>query len=280
MAECTAHDPSLYVPFVVAGAAMGAVRRDRLPLLDAHDDLLDSRYGRVALRDASTSDERTRHFARLAERLAAEGHVPRLLGERYAVAPRFGADPLLLADRAAIPFFGLRAHGVHLHGVVHRAAERWLWIARRARDRTTFPGMLDNMVAGGQPHGLTLRENLLKECHEEAGIPAALAGRAVATGAVHYRVDVPSGLRDDVLFLYELELPDDFVPTNTDGEVESFELLPVAEVLRLVTETREFKFNCNLALIDYFLRHGDVGPGHAEHAELLRLLQRPGPDEV
>jgi hypothetical protein len=34
------------------------------------------------------------------------------------------------------------------------------------------------------------------------------------------------GLFPNTEFVYDLELPLDFVPNNSDGEVESFELLP------------------------------------------------------
>ena len=54
-----------------------------------------------------------------------------------------------------------------------------MWIGRRARDKPTFPGMLDNFVAGGQPIGIGLMDNLIKEAAEEAGVPAAVIG---ATG--------------------------------------------------------------------------------------------------
>ena len=40
------------------------------------------------------------------------------------------------------------------------------------------------MVAGGQPHGLSPAENVLKECQEEAGVPLDLAKRALPTGVV------------------------------------------------------------------------------------------------
>jgi hypothetical protein len=42
--------------------------------------------------------------------------------------------------------------------------------------------MLDNMVAGGQPLGIGLMENVIKECGEEAGIPEAIARRAIPIG--------------------------------------------------------------------------------------------------
>ncbi len=43
-----------------------------------------------------------------------------------------------------------------------------------------------------------------------------------------------------------------------DGEVESFELWPLARVLEAMADGDEFKFNVNLVLIDLFLRRGLV----------------------
>ncbi len=46
--------------------------------------------------------------------------------------------------------------------------------------------MYDHVVAGAQPHGLTLTENIIKECAEEANIPVHLAETAVPTGTITY----------------------------------------------------------------------------------------------
>ena len=82
-------------------------------------------------------------------------------------------------------------------------------------------------MAGGQPYGLGIHENLIKECAEEAAIPEQLAAQARATGTVSYVMEWEAGLRDDVLYVFDLELPADFTPRNTDGEIEEFMLWPV-----------------------------------------------------
>jgi len=283
IAECTAHDLSRFLPFEVDGQRAGWVRRDLLPALAEHAGgdgaALDVADRRVALgRHLDGFEARTAAMSSVVRSLEASGHVPALTPELYDVGPAFGAAPWFALERAAMPTFGARAHGVHLHGYVRDAGGGLrMWIARRARDRTTFPGMLDNLVAGGLPRGLTPRENLVKECAEEADIPRELAERAVPVGAVTYRNEIPRGLRNDVLFLYDLELPPDFVPRNTDGEVESFELWPVERVMARVAETRDFKFNCNLTLIDFFIRHGLVGPEHPEYLDLVEGLRVAAP---
>jgi thiamine pyrophosphokinase len=64
----------------------------------------------------------------------------------------------------------------------------------------------------------------------------------------------PEGLRRDLLHCFDLELPEDFLPRAADGEVESFELWPIGQVLETVRQTDDFKFNVNLVLVDLFRR--------------------------
>jgi hypothetical protein len=48
-------------------------------------------------------------------------------------------------------------------------------------------GMLDHIVAGGLPHGITPMDNVIKECEEEASIPEDLARLSKATGRLSIR---------------------------------------------------------------------------------------------
>jgi isopentenyldiphosphate isomerase len=150
-----------------------------------------------------------------------------------------------------------------------------MWVARRARDKPSYPGMLDNMVAGGQPIGLGLMENIVKECAEEADIPREIAARSRAVGAISYCHQFEDGVKPDQQFCYDLELPADFTPRNTDGEVESFELWPIEQVIATVRETFEFKFNCNLVIIDFLIRHGLIdADGEQDYMALSQGLRR------
>lgn len=117
--------------------------------------------------------------------------------------------------------------------------------------------MLDHIVAGGQPFGVSPTENVIKECSEEANIPEALAREATAVGAVSYSsTDTNGCLKRDVLFCFDLALPEDFIPTPVDGEVESFELRELDWVLNKVLEGGPggYKPNCNLVVIDFLIR--------------------------
>ena len=46
------------------------------------------------------------------------------------------------------------------------------------------------------------------------------------------------------------------MPKNQDGEIVHFELVPAAAVLDRVRTSDDFKFNVNLVILDFALRHG------------------------
>lgn len=191
----------------------------------------------------------------LAHDLAMRGFY-RFRGEAFDVRARPGAPVLTTIDRGALPAFGIMAEGVHLNGLVHRADGLHLWVARRAADKALDPGKLDHLVAGGVSAGMTPWETLIKESAEEATIPEYLAKQAIKTGALHYTMLREEGLRRDFLHCYDVVLPEDFMPLAADGEVESFELWPIARVFDTVRRTNDFKFNVSLVLIDLFERLG------------------------
>ncbi len=213
---------------------------------------------------------------RLVADLVVDGLVPRQLNELYPLGPS-RREPVGLIDRGAVALFGIHAYGQHLNGYLRRGRQLWMWIGERARDRHHEPGKLDQLVAGGLPFGISLHANLLKECHEEAGIPAELAAQAVAVGSINYCVETEAGLKIDTMFHYDLELPESFTPHCTDGEVERFHLLPLEEVAEIVASSDAFKRNCNLTVIDFLIRHGYLSPeeeGYHTLQQQLRPLMR------
>jgi 8-oxo-dGTP pyrophosphatase MutT (NUDIX family) len=191
----------------------------------------------------------------LARALADRG-LYRWRAEAFDVRADVAGPVLAQIDRGALPSFGIQAQGVHVNGLVSRPDGLHLWVARRAKDKALDPGKLDHVVAGGVPAGLDALETLIKEAQEEASIPTALAARSVRVGTIHYAMDRPEGLRRDVLACFDLEMPRDFTPVAADGEVEAFELWPIARVVESVRATDDFKFNVNLVLIDLFIRRG------------------------
>ena len=130
-----------------------------------------------------------------------------------------------------------------------------------------------HVVQVALPIGISLEDNIVKECHEEAGIPTALSSRAVPAGSISYCKQVPEGLKPDVQFVCDLELPSDFEPRAVDGEVEAFYLWSIDRVMDVVANTTEFKFNCNLVIIDFLVRHGFIAAEHQDYQQIVKGLR-------
>ncbi|KAG1346248.1 putative Nudix hydrolase 20, chloroplastic [Cocos nucifera] len=216
-------------------------------------------------------EDRTRAVGRVIKCLGKL--IPGIRNELYPVMSSFGMPIFFSLERAAAPYFGIKAYGVHMNGYVERDGQQFLWLGKRSNMKPTFPGMLDHLVAGGLPHGITCKENLMKECEEEAGIPRSISNNAISVGAISY-VDIDKyKYKRDVLFCYDLKLPAGFVPKNEDEEVDSFRLVPVGHVANIIRRTEFFKPNCSIVIIDFLFRHGYISPDDHGYLELLQTLR-------
>ncbi|OWJ55844.1 DUF4743 domain-containing protein [Inquilinus limosus] len=273
---CTAHDSARLRPWRIGDTVAGWVAPPVADLLDRRPGPLrpEGRGWRLDER-LDGPEARAAALEEITDRLIEAGLVRKRRDERYPMVSEWGAPLLATVDRGAAVALGIKSFGIHLNGVVEAADGPLLWVAKRAADRALAPGKLDNLVAGGQPAGLSLAENLVKECAEEAAIPAELARRAVPAGAITYMMDTAEGLRRDTLFVYDLALAPDFTPRNTDGEVESFARRPLAAVLEQLRDTEDFKFNVALVIIDLAIRRGIVGPEEPDYLALCRGLREP-----
>jgi hypothetical protein len=271
---CNRFDPDVFLPFLLAGRRIGFIRRDNAKALTPFPLVfeIDDRAVRLADRLA-TSAERGAALAEVSSALVRAGAVVALRGEAFAITEGWLGPTLFELDRGAVPFFGTRSYGIHLNGYCRDGGRLMLWVGRRALDKKVAPGKLDNLVAGGIGAGFDARQTLVKEAAEEAGMAEALAGRARPVGAMMYRMALADGMRDDVLFSYDLDLPVDFTPRNTDGEISGFELMALDDCLRLVRETDDFKFNVNLVLIDFAMRHGAIAPEQPGYLALATGLR-------
>lgn len=219
--------------------------------------------------------QRTVALQRIARALADRGHF-RWRDEAFDLRAEPAGPVLARLDRGALPPFGVISQGVHVNGYVMREDGPHLWLGHRSRQKPVAPGQLDNIVAGGIPAGLTPEQCLVKEAEEEASLPADLAARAAPAGRVSYVMANDEGLRRDVLHIYDLDLPEGVTPRPNDDEVERFELMPAREALRRVAETDEVKFNVNLVLIDFALRHALLDLTPAETSRLRAALDQVG----
>jgi 8-oxo-dGTP pyrophosphatase MutT (NUDIX family) len=273
--RCNEYRAERFLPLFHGADRIGLVRRDNAEALRRFPQVFAVAGDAVRLVAGGDFAALSAQIDRVVEQLVADGLVPKWRNEFFAIGTRWATPPLFKLDRGAVAFFGVRAYGVHLNGYLRGREPLRLWIGRRAPDKKVAPNRLDNLVAGGVGYEHGLFETLAKEAREEADMSASLIAHAEPVGIVSYRMEVPEGARDDVLFVYDIALPDDFVPRNTDGEIASFEIMAADDVVERVRSTEEFKFNVNLVIIDFALRHGLVSPDDPDYLDLVTGLRRP-----
>ena len=82
-------------------------------------------------------------------------------------------------------------------------------------------------------------------------------------------------MTNDVIFVYDLELPADFEPRVVDGEVESFDLWRVEDVIEaLVAEPPRWKPNVAVVTIDFLVRRGVLKPELPGYLPLVASLRQ------
>ncbi|MCZ4281656.1 DUF4743 domain-containing protein [Kiloniella laminariae] len=274
--SCHTWQPEKYRPFLIGAEIFGHVTHEFAQALAAFPKVFVVTEQQVSLCSSLKSfAERSEKVEEAIQQLVADGTISRWRGEYYPVTNDWGQSPIMKMDRGAAGYFGIRGYGVHVNGLVHTAEGLKIWVGKRSLDKPNAPGKLDHIVAGGQPFGLGVYENLVKEAAEEADIPEALVQKAKPAGIVSYRCAREDGLRNDILFVYDLCLPEDFTPRNTDGEVEEFYLWPLEQVIDRIKSGDDFKFNVSLVLIHFLIRQGYITPDDdPDYCALVKGMQR------
>jgi isopentenyldiphosphate isomerase len=277
---CNQYDRARFAPFYIGPKKLGWVAKALARKLPKELDVFEVFEDGIALAKHLTNFKtRSEALAEAVAYLAKKNEVA-LRREMYPVLSNWGEEPLAQIDRTAVPWFGVRAFGIHVNGFVRRQDGIYLWVGERAGNRMADPGKYDNMIGGGQPIGLSVKENLRKEADEEAGIGPELINTAKQVRTLGYVCERQGGLRNDTLFVYDLEMPKNFVPQNTDGEVAAFHLMNLKDVADIVRSTDRFKFNCNLVVIDFLVRHEFIAKTDREYKGIMSYLAPEKPPHM
>ena len=272
--ECNSWNKSLFVDFVIEDITIGAIHCTQLDLLKRYPQVFQVFSKQVTLHPRLyTPEARTEVVDAVLQIWRKEGVIQGWRDEKYRVTRSFDTKPLMLIERSAAPFFGVINFGVHLNGIIEKKGKLHMWLARRSSQKSRFPGYLDHLVAGGHTAGMTTWQVMIKECQEEANIPEELARQARPAGAVSFCMDENQSLRRDNLFVYDLKLPESFIPQNRDGEVAEFFLWPIDKVKETIAWTRTIKTNCNLVMIDFLVRYGFLDPDDPHYLEIVHGLR-------
>lgn len=245
------------VPFCVGDRAVGSVAREHLAALRAWPGFLKVDEQGVRL----VATEPTAALAEVHEALRAKGLIRAWRDEAFALFDPTTNQVLATIERAAARFWGVLTLGAHANGYVAGSEGRpvAMWIAQRAFDKATDPGLFDNLIGGGVPAGQTPWQALQREGWEEAGLNAAQMVAAVPVGVLRLHRDVAEGRQLEDLHAYDLALPHEVQPQNQDGEVAGFRLLPVAEAMSLAAGTSALgamTLDAALVTLDFGRRHG------------------------
>lgn len=189
-----------------------------------------------------TVAQRSQALQAAAQRLHAQGLIRGWRDELYCYwgdtggQPHPGLPEHFRLERAAFRFLGLRSHAVHINGFT---PDGRMWCGRRALSKATDPGRLDNLAAGGLPAGETVLDCALRELYEEAGLPESLARQVQPAGHITTARMEAEGWHEETLLVFNLQIPPDVQPHNTDGEVSGFECLSPDEVMQRIV-ARDF----------------------------------------
>jgi len=204
-------------------------------------------------------------------------------GWRSELYPIYGPKRKLLfsMERSATPLFGVVQYGVHMTAFVREGQSMKIWVPKRAKTKETYPGMMDNTVAGGLSTGEEPFNCLIREAHEEASLAQDVVRFAKPCGTLTYfhvrdaRAGGETGLcQPECQYLYDLELSDDIIPSPGDNEAVDFQLLTVEEVQKAMA-AGEFKPNCALVLLEFFVRHGILtAENEPDYIEIVARLHR------
>lgn len=207
---------------MVDGKVCGQVSPHAADVLMANGRLL--REGaRLLLADQAELSEQ---LARIAEDLYVAGCIPKWRGELLDVW--CDSNAIGAIERGAVRALGLLTRAVHLNAW---SSEGDLWVARRALNKPTDPGMWDTLVGGlvglGESDDLALE----RESEEEAGLTAfQIAGREPIRSIYRMQRRVPEGFQYEEVLTSDCVLADDVQPHNQDGEVMDIACVPVPEI--------------------------------------------------
>lgn len=102
-------------------------------------------------KDINTPQKRSDVVKQLMDTWRANKTFDVLSGWRNELYPVYGDDTepdniAFVIERASAALFGISTFGVHLNAYTRKNGDIFVWVARRALTKPTWPGLLDNCV--------------------------------------------------------------------------------------------------------------------------------------
>lgn len=269
------------VPFVINGHQVGLIKPEIKKHLLSYPDVFTFQVNNTIHLNPSfhTYEARSKCLDQVLCEFRTKNLFIALKGWRdecYEVRSQYSSEPLCKMERSATCLFGICNYGVDINGYIkHPEKGICLWLQKRSSTKQTWPGKWDNMVGGGLSTGFGVLETAFKEAEEEASVPKELMTNLKPCGSVSFFFESERGLFPNTEFVFDLELPLNFEPRNKDGEVETFELLTVDDVLNRI-QTPDFKTTSAPVVLDFLIRHSLISMENERHLpEIIELLHVP-----
>jgi 8-oxo-dGTP pyrophosphatase MutT (NUDIX family) len=256
-ARSAPHDflPIHFLGGSTAGQVIGHLNPDFAPYLQeslstSPISYIDMSQAQLVIHNAKPVDLST-SLAKMADRMHQGGFIPGWRQEDFAWIDQNGHEYFRL-ERAAFRTFGFRSMASHVNGYTKAGN---IWLGRRSKTKTTDPGRLDNLAAGGIGADETPWVNARRELWEEAGVPPQISEQIEPVGRIHMRRPISGrGFHDEQLYIYDLELSENFIPTNHDGEVSSFIEISLSEAATRILAD-EYTSDAAFVTADFILRN-------------------------
>lgn len=184
-------------------------------------------------------------LAHIAERLNEAGLVKAWRNELLDLVAE--GRNVAVIERGAVRPLGLLTQAVHLNAW---SSDGKIWVAKRADDKSTDPGMWDTLVGGLAVANESLETSLLRETEEEAGLlPSHLINLEPMRMLLRMYRRLPEGYQVENVLVNDCVLDEGVVPKNQDGEVSEMRLLSIADWWEM-TQSGVFTLEAEMVLID------------------------------
>lgn len=150
-------------------------------------------------------------------------------------------------ERGAVRPLGILTQAVHLNAW---STDGQLWVAKRADNKSTDPGMWDTLVGGLAGANESLDVSLLRETEEEAGLqPTQFASLEPMRMLMRMHRQLPEGYQVENVLVNDCVLNEGVIPKNQDGEVSEVRLLSIADWWEMA-QSGAFTLEAEMVLID------------------------------
>jgi len=225
---------------------------------------LDHECRTVTLIGGNTFEQRIENVAKTLHIGIDSGKVTglnRWRGEAFPLLTTHG-EHVLDMDGSGADIFGFPGGGVHMIGFFNTKDGPRYWVPRRAKTKLSCPGMLDNTVGGSLRSGEDPVECIIREAEEEASLSPEFTRQHVKScGILSFQMaqwdDGNPGFQAQLMYLYEIELPEGLALKPNDDEVDSFSVMTLDDVKNALANGG-FKLNCAMSWIAYMIRHGYI----------------------